>query len=109
GSNFRHTDDLPHGANAHAVRLTSDAESDDLEVFFHQRISAPSGANQLRILCFFGAARIPGPPRKTAAGIGNTRASRSRRAVENKAIHAVEKIARELEHLLGCGRELGGT
>ena len=30
-------------------------------------------------------------------------------AIENKAIHAVEEVAREFEHLLGGGGKLGGT
>ena len=30
-------------------------------------------------------------------------------AVEDKAVHAVEQVAGELEHLLGGGRELRGT
>src|SRR5207247_7406036 len=30
-------------------------------------------------------------------------------AIQNEAIHAVEQVARKLEHLLGGGGKLGGT
>src|SRR3984957_5838229 len=35
--------------------------------------------------------------------------ARLRRGIENETVHAVEEVARELEHLLGGGGQLGGA
>src|SRR5215475_8665099 len=67
--------------------------------FSIQRVSAALGTNQLGVL--FLVRTAIGRPARAARFRGAALAGRRSRTIENEAIHAVEKIAREFEHLLG--------
>src|SRR5262249_40261418 len=56
GGNVRHADNFPHRTNADAIRFIPDAKPDDLQVLFHQRVSAALGTNEFGVLFFMRTA-----------------------------------------------------
>src|SRR5205814_6206683 len=105
--NLRHTHNFAHGCDADAVRFIADAKTDDLTIFFHREVSGPLGTNQFSVFVFLRTVRLTATT-LTAVGFATARTLLVG-AVENKAVHAVEQIARELEHLFSGGGQLGGT
>ena len=92
-SYFRNADDFAHGGDTYAVRFVTDAETDDLKVLFHQRVSGFLGTRQLGVFeflvtIFFRAAALATLLSPARALLGG--------AVEHKTIHGIEQIAREL-------------
>src|SRR5260370_13269031 len=104
--NLRDTDDFAHGSDMNAVRFISDAEADDLKILFHREVPGPLGARHIGVFGFCRPVRL-----RTAALAKGIRATGALlgSAVEDKAVHAVEQVARKFEHLLGGGGKLGGT
>src|SRR5690348_8403720 len=105
-SDFRNADDLAHGGDTHAVRFVPYPETDDLKVFFHQRVSGPLGTRQfgvfeILVALFLRAAALATLVSPARALLGG--------AVEHKTVHGIEQIARELQHLLGGSRKLRGA
>jgi hypothetical protein len=95
GGDFRDTDDFANRADAHPERFLADAKTHDLKFFFHQRVSGTSGANEFRIFNIARvSARVRRPEEKSRLAFACTA------AIENEAIHAVQQVARKLQHLL---------
>src|SRR2546430_17252545 len=105
-SNLRLTHKLAHGCDADAVRFIANAKTDDLKIFFHREVSGPLGTNQFSVFVFVRTVRLTATT-ITAIGFATARTLLAG-AIEHKAVHAVEHIARELEHLFSSGGKLPG-
>ncbi len=93
---LRNADDFPYGSDADAIGLIPDPEANHLKILFHRRVSGALGTGQFGVFEFPGTVRIRATT--LAIGIPGVLAGRT---IKNEAIHAVQQIAGELEHLLG--------
>src|SRR5215470_3357126 len=75
--------------------------------FSIQEISGPSGTRQFGIFKF--ALLLRAGAAALARGFASAKALLLTGTVQNEAIHTVEQIARELEHLFGRRRKFGGA
>src|SRR5205809_465717 len=87
------------------ILRTSDAEADDLDIFFHCEGSPTSGPSHSSEFGLCRARVI----RRAAARCGITPCARCTAPVQKETIHPLEELARELEHLLRRGGKLSGT